>query len=464
MESTTAAQARARVAGLTRRAQVGWSALLLGGAGGAAAACGPAPGAGPEGVAGSRPIVEVVVTVQPGEAITRATAATDAFNALAETTRVRAAVVQAPADNKALAAKIIGGADDDLYFSESVGMDYKYQGLYKELDALVRPDKEVKAAGYVPGTWDVCRYREKLYGLPYGFGGTLMFLSKTLFGQLSVPLPPDTWTWAEFVDLARRLTRSTGERQTYGTWAQIHWPTFDVWLHRGGGGNWDARGTSLLDKPETLAGLQFLQDVFTKQGVVPLAEDGKFAPGDGRPEFMAQAVTGMWYIGPHARAWLVDPARNTARIEWDQAEMPVRQAGLKADVPSGVTMNAIWSTSKRPEAAYQFVRWLSLLPGQMLHLSTGGWPTLRQALSDPAFLRWEGKRNQFIAERVVAPGNRDFPGGVQFERWLGGDTADDPNATKLLEDLAYGRVSAKEFVDRAHPVARRLREKYESAR
>jgi hypothetical protein len=39
---------------------------------------------------------------------------------------------------------------------------------------------------------------------------------------------------------------------------------------------------------------------------------------------------------------------------------------------------------------------------------------------------------------------------VQFERRLGGDTADDPNATKLLEDFAYGRVSAKELVDRVH--------------
>ena len=102
-------------------------------------------------------------------------------------------------------------------------------------------------------------------------------------------------------------------------------------------------------------------------------------------------------------------------------------------------------------------------------LRTSTFPAQAVSLQDPRgpAVRCNSTRRKLATYRgmvVVAPGNRDFPGGVQFERWLGGDTADDPNATKLLEDLAYGRVSAKEFVDRAHPVARRLREKYESAR
>jgi multiple sugar transport system substrate-binding protein len=380
---------------------------------------------------------------------------------------VRATKVLAPPgdDHPALAAKIIAGADDDLYFSQSAGLPHKFQGLYKALDGLVRTDKEVKAGNYVTGSWDVCGYKDKLYGLPYTASGALMFYSKTLLKTYSLPEPKDAWTWSDFADLAKKLTRP-GDKPTWGTWGLVHWPTIDVWLHRGGGGNWDAKGNSILDTPATLAGLQFIQDLYTRQGVVAVDDKGAFVnlgnPSPTHPFVVGQV--GLWYIGPHVRSGLADPKINTTPVEWDQVEMPVRQAGMKADVPSGVGMNAMWNSSKRPEAAYQLVRWLSLPPGQQLHLSAGGWPALKQALSDPAFVNWQGKNNKFITERAVAPGNRLFPGGAQFEQWLLGDTADDPNATKLLEDFAYGRVSAKEFVDRAHPMAKRLRERYENAR
>lgn len=286
-----------------------------------------------------------------------------------------------------------------------------------------------------------------------------MFISKTLLSNLNLPLPTDTWTWDDYTDLARKATR-TGEAPTWGTYGIVHWPTIDVWLHRGGGGNWDNKGNSMLDKPETLAGLQFIQDLFIRHNVVPL--DDKKMYVDARTTFFNGQLA-FWYLGPHARAWMIDPTRNTGKIDWDQVEMPVRQAGVKTDIPSGTGMNAIWSTSKHVDEAYQLVRWFSQLQGQMLHMSSGGWPVLKQALNDPSFLKWENKNNKFITERIAAPGNRDFPGGQQFERWLGGDTADDPNAAKLLEDFTYGRVSAKEFVDRAHPTAKRLREKYENA-
>jgi multiple sugar transport system substrate-binding protein len=449
---------------VSRRGYLGWSAAALGTG---ATACGALPGGGSEQTSSSRPIVEVVMTVPPGEAVARADRALAAFNALAETTRVRATTVQAPPgdDHPALAARIIAGADEDVYFSQSVGLPHKFQGLYKPLDPLARNDKEVKPGNYVTGTWNACGFKDKLYGLPYHFSGALMFYSKTLLRNYNQAQPKDTWTWADFADLAKKLTRS-GDKPTWGTWALVHWPTVDVWLHRGGGGNWDNKGNSILDKPETLTSLQFLQDLYTKQGVVAVDDKGLFLnlgnPSPSHPFVVGQV--GLWYIGPHVRSGLADPKINTAPVEWDQVEMPVRQAGMKADLPSGTGMNAMWNTSKRPEAAWQLVRWLSLPQAQMVRLSEGGWPALKQALNDPAFVNWEGKNNKFITERVVAPGTRDFPGASQFEQWLLGNTADDPNATKLLDDFAYGRVSAREFVDRAHPVAKRLREKYENAK
>lgn len=56
----------------------------------------------------------------------------------------------------------------------------------------------------------------KLYGIPVSLNSLLVYYNKTLFDQFGVPYPKDGLTWEETFDLAKRLTRSDGQRQVYG--------------------------------------------------------------------------------------------------------------------------------------------------------------------------------------------------------------------------------------------------------
>ncbi|TNJ61360.1 carbohydrate ABC transporter substrate-binding protein [Paenibacillus hemerocallicola] len=56
----------------------------------------------------------------------------------------------------------------------------------------------------------------KLYGIPVTLNSLLVFYNKTIFDQFGVPYPKDGLTWEDTFELAKRMTRSDGQRQYYG--------------------------------------------------------------------------------------------------------------------------------------------------------------------------------------------------------------------------------------------------------
>lgn len=450
------------LSGITRR-----SILAAGGLGGLLAAdCGIGTTSGPEKIDTSKPIVTVYLTAAPGNSVTRANLQVPAFNELSEKTRVRAEVIPTPAQGgtDALAARIIAGSDEDLYFRETSGNAFKFQGLYRVIDDLTKNDKEATKSAYMDGTWDLCGWQGKLYGLPYGTNSWIMVYNKLLFESMGVKPPTDTWTWAEMLEMARKLTSTRGDRPTYGVYSAInHWQTIDTWLQRGGGGTFDAQGNIRVNAAESLESLRWYQELVTKSGAYRTVEwNGTAQNPEFRKSFLEGNV-GLLYLGASNRQFLVDKVNNTLPVEWDQVEMPVRVAGQNPAHSTPLQMNAMWRTSKRPEAAYQFLRFLSLQTAQLIHITTGDIPALKSALNSQQFISWEGKNNKFLLNRKAAPDNRAFPGGDPWEAWLGGNKRDDPNAGFLLHEFMLGNMSVNDFIRTAEPMLRQLRDKYSKA-
>ena len=54
-------------------------------------------------------------------------------------------------------------------------------------------------------------YQKKQYALPYESVPTLMYVNRTLLEKEGISLPSDDWTWADFYDICRRVTKDTNE-------------------------------------------------------------------------------------------------------------------------------------------------------------------------------------------------------------------------------------------------------------
>jgi len=64
---------------------------------------------------------------------------------------------------------------------------------------------------------------DEIYGLPYTKGGFYVFYNKNMFDAAGVPYPTDDWTWEEFEETAKKLTKGSGANKVYGANIHLTW-------------------------------------------------------------------------------------------------------------------------------------------------------------------------------------------------------------------------------------------------
>jgi ABC-type sugar transport system permease subunit/ABC-type glycerol-3-phosphate transport system substrate-binding protein len=121
----------------------------------------------------------------------------------------------------------------------------------------------------------IARRGKSLYALPKGFTPLMVYFNKRLFDQSSVPYPKDSWTWNDYLSIARQLTRDTngdGKTDQYGTDFTNYYYYWIPWVWSAGGDVLSPDGatsTGFLDSERTRDALQFLIDLRLKHHVAP---------------------------------------------------------------------------------------------------------------------------------------------------------------------------------------------------
>ena len=160
------------------------------------------------------------------------------------------------------------------------------------------------------------RYRGRTVAYSLANEIALLYYNRDMFDAAGLPYPParaeDAWTWDQFVDIAKRLTKDTAGRTpydpgfdhrnivTYGAsflyWSNF-WPVLGVSM---GDGGWftEDLNTLLIDHPDTIAAAQALADLHLVHYVSPNPaigiDDPAVAMLSGQ---IAMAVDGQWAIG-----------------------------------------------------------------------------------------------------------------------------------------------------------------------
>ncbi|MDQ3702064.1 MAG: sugar ABC transporter substrate-binding protein [Chloroflexota bacterium] len=225
--------------------------------------------------------------------------------------------------------------------------------------------------------WDPYAWQKKQYAVPSAVQGTGLFYNQGLFDEAGVKYPDDDWTWDQFVDAARRLTKPGGDDNSTIWGAGDQGGTNVGWMnalfHAFGGGFFtpDYRATRFMDK-ETLEAMEFRATWGPRLKIarnVPGGTSGQFTGGR-----MAMVISGSWFVANVKRA--TTSALNTGRVPWDVAPLPrgpKRHGGLTAELGIGIPAGA-----KNPDASWLAVRHLTSREGLLPFARIGRYiPPLR---------------------------------------------------------------------------------------
>ena len=272
------------------------------------------------------------------------------------------------------------------------------------------------------------------YGLPRDMSTVGLYYNKKMFDAAGIPYPDGTWDWAKLVDVATKLTKTSGSSTTqWGFYTETsdmenYWSSL-VWQAGGDILSPDKR-TVAIDTDQAAAGIQFLQDLIYTHKVmaqpVPGGTGDAFENGQA-----AMEANGSWLV----------PTHEAAGIDFGVAPLPRGPAGQATSVnPSGVV---IYKGTKSPDAAWQFVKCYTGPELQAMIASLkASMPANKQVLAQQYATSFDGART-FADALAYAHLKPSFKGFNEFS-----STLQEELDTRVFNDR---QLSAKAALDEVAP-------------
>ncbi len=311
-----------------------------------------------------------------------------AFEAKNPDVKVRLIPIGKQKDHMAkLTTGFSGGTPPDIFllnyrrFGQFAG-----KGVLEPLGARLAKSTVLKESElYEPAT-EAFRFNAQLMCVPQNVSSLVVYYNRGLFQRLGVPPPKPGWTWVDFQDAAKALTRDTdgdGRNDTHGLGIEPTLGRLAPFVWQSGGDVVDdvqhPKRMALADPP-ALEALRFLLTLQRVHRVTPSLEEAKSENHEAR---FAAGRLGMLLNSRR----LVPTLRAVPGLDWDVAPLPMHPT-TKADFTvlhsDAYCMPA---SSKVKDAAFRFVEFALGPVGAELVARTGRTvPSLKRVAEGPAFL------------------------------------------------------------------------------
>lgn len=204
-----------------------------------------------------------------------------------------------------------------------------------------------------------------LYCLPKDLSTFAFAYNKDLFDEagLAYPDPNKPYTWDEFREVCKKLTKDTngdGEMDQWGSAFALQW-SLDSFIYTNGATflNEDYTKVTIAENPKFIEAFQYFTDLTAKDKITPSVEQDAALGGyqrwlDGQLGFYA---CGTWDVGA-----FMD--QNTFPHKWGLCAWPVGSTGVSM-TRNGSVGFAVSANTKYPEACAALITMLSTdLEGQ----------------------------------------------------------------------------------------------------
>lgn len=378
----------------------------------------------------------------------------DAFNGSQED--VHATLISA--DRKNYEAALNERADSNLLpdtamMAESQVVSWAIAGKLADLSDLYDDDKPLPQLAF--------SYQGRTVAYSEANEVMIIFYSRKAFDDAKLPYPPakaaDAWTWQEFVDVAKQLTKDekgltpndagfdASKIVSYGAdfnrWSWV-WPVLGV--SNGGGVVSEDGKTLLLGSDETIEAAQAIADLQHVHHVTESYDDWSKDMGTLDEQLLngkfAMVVGGQWELGVSLYKAVAEHPNF-----YGVAVLPKMKTAVTYNT-GGV--NILFNTTKHPEAAKTFIKWYSLEENNMANITGGLWmPILKKWYTDEDLIRrWADNANHPPLEEYrsavidYALNNAKqvpwyyMPGYEQIDAIIGAGMAPVWNGTKTAAD------------------------------
>lgn len=254
---------------------------------------------------------------------------------------------------------IAGGSQLDLvYYAHDGFVSLASQGLLRDLTPYFNRERGFKEQ-FFPAAINAGVWKGKQYALPESVSTVGLFYNRNMLDTLGIGYPAD-WTWDDLFKAAKKLTRDfdgDGAMDEFGF--SDRYPIsggMENWVWESGGEIFSADFTkSLIDSPEAIRGLRFEHDLYYTHHVGPTRSETEGWGGAHRgPEKMFR--NGKLAMLYSTRYYSADPEGGIA-YDWDVAPLAKGPGGRFAGM--AMDFNAILSTSKYPDLAWEFIKFMN---------------------------------------------------------------------------------------------------------
>jgi multiple sugar transport system substrate-binding protein len=236
-------------------------------------------------------------------------------------------------------------------------VQYQVLGRYSSAEALVDLSEYLEPGygdAFTPAMWQAVSDEGRPYALPHHTDTMAVFYNTDIFGKLGIEVPQslkESWTWDEFIRVARRLKES-GEADYPFSMAWQSLPSAYRWM-------WFLfqHGGQLLDDDltgpqiDTPAGVETIawHKTWFDENLVPPSTSIKST--EATEALFANGTTAMMLNGN----WLMPFLQTGMSAGWDVTYM-IRDVAMASDM--GGNAVAITRDSKNPELAADFLKHL----------------------------------------------------------------------------------------------------------
>jgi multiple sugar transport system substrate-binding protein len=300
---------------------------------------------------------------------------------------------------KFLASVAAGTPPDTAFIGSGDYTTYARDGLLLDITNYVKSDPLIGAKDYFiqPQEEQRCTYNGKWYGIGSCWVAPHMYYNADTLEKAGVPLPSNdpeqAWDWDTFLQYARQLTTDTNGKhpgesgfdknniQTFG----VAWPTWSLPLHAAiasNGGGWTDMKTGLfvLDTPEAMEALQKVYDLSLKEFVAPSDEMSENL-GMSQVQMLENGKLAIAVDGSWALSWMYKMKGRLGTGVLPKMKVPATD--MQAHLHSGLAL------SKNPDAAWEWVRFLSTPYYQTQFCKIGLWlPSQTALMTDEGLKSW----------------------------------------------------------------------------
>lgn len=221
---------------------------------------------------------------------------------------------------------IAAGAPPDVFLLDNIDVpNFAAQEVLLDLGPFAA-HVGLDTSAFEPAVRAIFTRDGKLYAFPKGYSPMVVVYNRRLFREAGLPLPTATWTWDEFLQAARALTRDTdgdGRVDQWGTVFDRRVFLWIPWLWSGGGDVLcpdGRRASGCLDSPATERALGWYLDWVRRDSIVPRVMTLRRSLGDQFRLFnsgrVAMLTTGHFWL-PRFRPYVRD-----GRLEIGFAPIP----------------------------------------------------------------------------------------------------------------------------------------------